>query len=35
MLKASKDAGIFKNDNPSLFFSLEPEAAACDYINIK
>lgn len=35
MLNASKKAGIFNENenNQSLFFSLEPEAAACDYVN--
>ena len=33
MLNASKKAGIFIENNQSLFFSLEPEAAACDYVN--
>lgn len=33
MINAAQKAGIFDNkDNPAFFFSLEPEAAACNYV---
>lgn len=36
MLKASKLAGLFKEkEDQSLFFCLEPEGAACDYVSEK
>ena len=35
MKKASELAGIFDEKEQLLFFALEPEAAACDYVNEK